>query len=787
MSEIKNNGCNWAGLTQGEVDALTREGKNNAYQTRPSRSVWEIIRDNAFNLFIVLNVIIAVCLLAVGAYSNALFILFVGIGVVSGTLIEIRARNIVNALTLLNKGNAGVIRDGEARKIDPDEIVRGDLLKLEPGDQIPADAVVRQGLVEVNEALLTGEADLIVKSEGSKLLSGSYVVSGACLAEAEHVGADNYVTKLAIEAKTHKAIQSEILQSIKTLARFTSRVIVPLGLVLFLEAMLIRHDTLKEAVISTSAALLGMLHKGLAVLTIVALITAVLKLGKKRVLVQEIYSIETMAHVDTLCLDKTGTLTEGKLKIKQMTALSEEYSRESLLEMIGSYLKNNVDNNSTMMALRDYFAEKDTYTAGDSIAFSSDRKWGSMFLDGVGTVVLGAPERVFDEAPPAVLERQRKGFRVLGVGLTEQTNLSREEKLTGVAPLAMIELEDRIRKDAGDTLRYLRGQGLDVKIISGDHPATVSKIAERAGFENYADYLDVSEMSDGEISAAVLDTAIFGRVSPQQKKWIVTELKRLGRTVAMTGDGVNDILALREADLSIVMAEGDSATKQISNIVLLDSNFSELPNVLFEGRRVVNNMFRVASVFFIKTIYSFFVSLLCAASLLTGSVILFPLMSLQIFMYDQILEAYPSLFISFEADKKKISGKFLKMSLLKALPQSLMVTAALTVIHFYTQAKGWDPLEISTLMYYGVGTIMLIGLYKACLPFSVLRLFLFVTAAGAFYASAYMIGLWYGDLLRIGLPSARTLWFLAALTCVCVAVRALIDLCQRAFGRERTT
>ena len=784
MSEYSKNEQVLQGLTQQEADALMSAGKGNAYQAAPSRSVGAIIRSNTLTLFFMLNLIIAMCLLAVGAYSNALFILFVGVGVAGGTIIEIRARNMVHALTLTNRGLVGVIRGGETRKISPDELVLGDIIKLEAGDQVPADAVVRQGLVEINEALLTGEADLIVKTDGGKLLSGSFVASGACLAQVDHVGADNYITKLAIEAKAYKPVRSEILQSLKTVARFTSRVIVPLGLILLLEALLIRHDPLKEAVISTSAALLGMLPKGLAVLTIIALITAVLKLGRKKILVQEIYSIETMAHVDTLCLDKTGTLTEGKIKVKGINALSEAFAPEYLCGLIGSYIKNSVENNATMRALRDYFPANDLYAAGESIAFASDRKWGAMVLDDAGTLVIGAPERIFDKVPEAIVKKQNEGVRVLGVGLTDQTGLSRDEGLAGVVPAAMILLEDAVRKDAAETLAYLQGQGLALKLISGDHPVTVSRIAQSVGFENYKDYADASGMSEAELRAAVQKTAIFGRVSPLQKKIIVEELKNLGRTVAMTGDGVNDILALREADLSIVMAEGESATKQISNIVLLDSNFSELPHVLFEGRRVVNNMFRVASVFFIKTIYSFFVSILCAASAVTGSVILFPLASLQILVYDQFLEGYPAFFMSFETDRSKIPGKFLKVSLTRALPQALMVTGSLVCIYFLTQAWGWESVEISTVMYYTVGSIMLIGLFKACWPFSKLRLFLFSTSAALFYASAYGLGRWFGSFLHIGLPSQRALGLFACIIACCMVVRIILDFALKAYNNK---
>jgi cation-transporting ATPase E len=522
-----------------------------------------------------------------------------------------------------------------------------------------------------------------------------------------------------------------------------------------------------------------MLPKGLAVLTIIALITAVFKLGRKKVLVQEIYSVETMAHVDTLCLDKTGTLTEGKMKVKRFSMLSDMYDEKEAAEIIGCYLGRSVDSNSTSDALRDYFDENEKFEAKKRVDFSSDRKWGAIYLEGVGMVVIGAPERIFEEVPEEALKRQEKGFRVLGVGLSKKKDITSKQDLKGVEPLAMVELEDSIRKDAEKTLRYFREQGVETKIISGDNPLTVSKIAERAGFEDFEKFLDVTEMSNEDLAEAVKTTAIFGRVNPRQKKFIVQELKKAGKTVAMTGDGVNDILALREADLSIVMAEGDSATKQISNVVLLESSFSELPDVLFEGRRVVNNMFRVASLFFIKTIYSFFLSVLCALSIVTGSVIVFPFISLQITVIDQVLEGFPTLFMSFEADKTKIQKNFLKTSLLKALPQSIMVTVSVVFIYFFATAQGWSQIEMTTLMYYMLGTITLIGLFKSCSPFSKLRAFLFTASTVGFYASAYILGRWFSDLVKLEVLSGRAVVVFLILTACAIATRIAIDWVKR--------
>ena len=763
------------GLTRGEAAKLTMEGKVNFYDTKMGKSVWRIIADNVFNLFWILNALIAVALIAVGSYTNALFMIFVMVGTVSGIAVELKARSVVNKLTLINKGMVTVMREGEEVTVEPEEIVLGDVMKLDSGDQVPADAVVLLGSVEVNEALLTGEPDLIVKKKDNELLSGSFVTSGLCYAKVKHVGAENYVTQLTIEAKTHKPVKSEILGSIGTIARFTSRVILPLGVILLVEALVMRGDTLKDSVVSTSAALLGMLPKGLAVLTVIALITAVFKLGRRKVLVQQIYSVETMAQIDMLCLDKTGTLTDGKLKVKGVEVLSKEYKGTKLTDILGSYMHSNFDNNSTMMALKEHFKDSDKYGAGKITAFSSDRKWGAMWLEGVGTVVLGAPERIFEEVPEEVNAKLQRGMRVLGVGITDKKEITSKKSLTGVTPVALIELEDGIRKDAKKTLTYLREQGIELRVISGDNPVTVSKVAERAGFADHENYVDVSDMSDDELRAIAMKVAIFGRVSPYQKRLIIREMKVAGKkTVAMTGDGVNDILAMREADLSIVMAEGDTATKQVGDIVLLESSFSDLPDVLFEGRRVVNNMFRVSSIFFIKTMYAFFVSVLLALSAVTGFSVAFPFIALQITVIDQILEGFPTLFMSFEPDKSKVPKNFLRDSLLRALPQSIMITASLVVVYVVAQMTDWGHGEMVTLMYHVLGTVTLIGLFKACVPFSKLRIALFGISFVGFYTSAYILGRWFGDLIHLEVISGRGLLMLAGLAVVCVGTAVAI-------------
>lgn len=605
-------------------------------------------------LFNFLNFAIAVCLLFVGAYSNLAFLAIIIVNMSIGIFQEIHARNLVQKLSIVAKENVHVVRNGVQQEIDTKELVMEDIVIISAGEQVPSDMEVIDGKVEANEALLTGESDLIEKEIGDTLLSGSFIVSGQAYARVIHVGAENYAVKITQEAKVHKPIQSELVNSIRKVSKFTSWVIIPLGIILFVEAFWLRDAGIKTSVVASAAALLGMLPKGLVLLISIALTTGVIKLAKKRILVQDMYSIETLAHVDTLCLDKTGTITEGKMKVQKAIILHDKY-QELFPQIIGSYLSESTDNNITMQAIRDHYEVSNRFGAKEVLAFSSERKWGAIEFPEIGTVYLGAPERLVDDSrlPEAVFTAQENGYRVLMLAIAEQQPLN-ETKMPYLEPLAILEIDDPIRQNAKETLAYLKEEGIDLKVISGDNPVTVSNIARRAGLPGYESYIDLStKTTEAEVREAVQQYTVFGRVSPQQKRTIVRELKDTEHVVAMTGDGVNDVLALREADCSIAMAEGDGATRQISNLVLLDSDFTTLPDVLFEGRRVVNNVTRVSSVFFIKTIYSFILSIICALT-----AIAFPFIPIQVTLIDLAIEGYPAFFLSFEGDKRKVVGKF---------------------------------------------------------------------------------------------------------------------------------
>ncbi|BDD42213.1 cation-translocating P-type ATPase [Streptococcus ruminantium] len=732
------------GLSNKEVQERIQARQTNHFKTKSSASNWEIFRRNVFTSFNALNFAIFLALLAVQAWSNLFFFGVIVLNAFSGILTEWRARRMIDKLNLMNKDLVRVVRDGQIVSIDPEDIVLDDLLLLSAGEQVPSDALVIQGTAEANEAMLTGESDLILKNQGTELLSGSYLVSGQVYAQVTHVGADNYANKLMLEAKTHKPIVSRILYNMDKIAKFTGKIIIPFGLALFLEAFFIKLLPLKDSVVTSSTALLGMLPKGIALLTITSLLTAVIKLGMKNILVQEMYSVETLARVDVLCLDKTGTITQGKMTVDKLLPLANRYSLDTIQHILAAYIQTSEDNNSTAQAIRNAYGQlQHSYTASHLIPFSSDRKWGAMMIEGVGQVFLGAPEMLLTENPPAVHEAQTRGSRVLILALS-QTNLhsTKGELPQDIEPLALLEIADPIREDAAETLAYLRSQEVTLKIISGDNPVTVSHIAKEAGFTDYASYIDCSKVSDEELVAQAEATAIFGRVSPHQKKLLIQTFKAQGHTTAMTGDGVNDILALREADCSIVMAEGDPATRQIANLVLLESEFRDIPEILFEGRRVVNNIAHIAPIFLIKTIYSFLLGLICIASIALGKaeyLLVFPFIQVQMTLIGQFVEGFPPFVLSFERNIRPVEKHFLRKSLLLALPNALMVVISVLAFHLMQVYGGLTSSDMQTLSYYILGSTGVLAVIRACLPLTKVRFALIVYSVFGFFIGSHFL------------------------------------------------
>lgn len=697
----------------------------------------QIFKENIFTLFNFLNFGIAALLFAVGAYSNMLFIAIILVNIAVGITQEFKAKRLVEQLSILNRPRVKLWRSEREVEVDLHEVALGDVLVLESGMQIANDAVVLSGSMEVNESLLTGESDGIVKEVGSQLLSGSSVISGKCHARVIHVGDENYAAKLTKEVKQAKKTESELLGSMQKVTQFTSVLLVPLGILLFVEAMLLRHGTFEEAVVSSAAALLGMLPKGLVLLISVSLANGVIRLSKQKILVQNIYALETLAHVDVLCLDKTGTLTDGNLTLKEAhyVGKNKEADREIARKLVASYLAASDDNNATAQALREEFRTADPLPSVHKIPFSSKRKWGAVSLLEKGTVFVGAPERLVGEDAPEMETFLNAGCRLIAIahylGMWED-----EEVLPkNLKPLYLVALEDTVQKNAKETLAYFYQEGVDVKVISGDHVRTVSQVAKKAGLKRWMDAVDLSKFT-GHIDYNRLcqEYAVFARVTPKQKEELVKALKRNGHKVAMTGDGVNDLLALREADCSIAVAAGSDSSRQLAQIVLLESDFTHLPQVVLEGRKVVNNVTRTASVFFIKTIYSVLLTIFCLVANLP-----FPFIPIQITLIDAAMEAWPSFLTILESDTRKIRGSFLTKALANALPFALVITSMLLFVH------GFFPLaaaEAQTVMYLLLMLTTMAAVVKSCVPFNRLRIFICLTmAAGAFGGLLLLPGL----------------------------------------------
>lgn len=741
-----------SGLTAEQVAEKRAQGRQNTLPEKGTKTIGQILKDNICTLFNLFNVLIAIALALVGAWSNMLFILIIAFNTLIGIAQEIRAKHMLDKLSLLSVPTAKVVRDGALSELSVQELVEEDVIELDSGRQVCSDSVILSGQVEVNESLLTGESDPIFKSVGDHLLSGSFIISGRCRACVEHVGMENYASKLAHEAKQQRGVQSELLSSMRKVTRFTAYLIPPLGVLLFLEAYFLRNAALDESVITTAAALLGMLPKGLVLLISISLAAGIAMLAKKQVLVQELFALETLAHVDTLCLDKTGTLTQGAMQVEEvrLTDLGQSMPFE---EIMGSFLRCSDDNNATFQALQSHFTAGGSIAAVGKIPFSSERKWSAVQFSDY-TFVVGAPERLADQEAVRFLEKEfYAGRRVLLAGITREP-VAADQPLPEIRGLATVVLSDPIRPNAAETLAYFKQEGVDLKLISGDNPVTVSALAAKAGFPDAERYIDMSTVTGPEeLERAAREYSVFGRVSPQQKKQLVQALQKAGHKVAMTGDGVNDLLALREADCGIAVAEGSDAARQMAQVVLLNSDFSSLPEVLAQGRRVVNNITRVAGVFFVKTIYSILLSIACI--LLN---IPFPFVPIQITLIDLLIEGYPSFFMSFEPDGRKVTGRFLPSVLRRAVPNAVSILICFLLWLVLSSLLHIPEAQADALFYLLVGTVGIQAVFKASWPLNPLRIFLCVTMTVGYFAAVVL----FHSILELVLPTAPILLLLVS-------------------------
>ena len=787
------------GLTNEQVQERIAEGKVNVNENPNTRTYKQIILENTLTFFNFLNIALLVLVLFVRSYKNSMFMGIILINTVIGIIQEIRAKKTIDKLAILTESKTVVLREGKKWSISTEKLVLDDLIFLKTGDQVPADVKVLEGTVEVNESLLTGESDNLSKSQGDELFSGSFVTSGEACCQVIHVGKDNYASQITSEAKEFKRHNSELRNSLNAILKVISIIIVPLGAMLFYKQYMIVGDTLKDSVVNMVAAVLGMIPEGLVLLTSVALTLGSMVLATKKTLVQELYCIETLARVDTLCLDKTGTITEGTMKVEDVqlydtaqttvvqhtakfdpetgepvqnvSALKPEVTvsaekengqiqetvnletvsqeeRQKLQEIdhiMGNMMSVLHDQNATADALRKRFPSRNDLKLIHAIPFSSDRKYSGAVFEGRGTYLMGAAQFLFPEGNEELLEHcssyAQEGYRILVLAHSEQETTG-TERPTGLEPLGLFLITDVIREEAPDTLAFFDSQGVDLKVISGDDPVTVSAIAKKAGLKNANHYIDATTIKTSEeMQRAVAECSVFGRVTPQQKKQMVQALQSQKHTVAMTGDGVNDVLALKEADCSIAMAAGSDAAKNIANVVLLDSNFGAMPHIVNQGRRVVNNIRSAASMFLIKTIFSVLLSLI---TIFFGDA--YPFEPIQMSLISACAVGIPTFLLTQENNYNKIDHTFLRHVFMNAFPAAVTITGCVFTIMLVCQDVYHSNVMLNTACVLVTGWNYMSALRTVYSPLNTYRKVIIYGMQFAFFISAVVLQ----DLLTLG-------------------------------------
>ncbi len=786
------------GLTDEQVNERIEQGKVNADENPNTRTYKQIVRENTLTFFNFLNLVLLVLVLLVGSYKNAFFVCIIIINTLIGIAQEIRAKKTIDKLAILTAKKSIVIREGKKWTVPTEELVLDDLVCLKTGDQVPADAKVLEGSVEVNESLLTGESDNLPKNVGDELFSGSFVTAGEACCQIIHVGKDNYAAQITSEAKEFKRHNSELKNSLNAILKVISIIIVPLGALLFYKQYYIVGNTFKASVVSMVAGVLGMIPEGLVLLTSVALTLGALVLANKKTLVQELYCIETLARVDTLCLDKTGTITEGTMCVERVEPWSESLLRNltedkeepdeggmlqdqeiqpenaetqnpdtgsqteadqaentdetaalqdihEIEDMMGNLMYVLKDQNATIDALRKRFPTKTSMTPEHIIPFSSDRKYSGAVFEDRGTYLMGAAQFLFPEGREEILDvcqrYAQEGLRVLTLAHSSQM-AEGTELPADLEPVALLLLTDVIREEAPDTLKFFDSQEVDLKVISGDDPVTVSAIAKRAGLKNAESYVDATTLeTEEDLEEAVSKYSVFGRVTPQQKKEMVQALQKQGHTVAMTGDGVNDVLALKEADCSIAMAQGSDAAKNIANVVLLDSNFASMPHIVNQGRRVVNNIRTAASMFLIKTMFSVMLSLL---TIFFGNT--YPFEPIQMSLISACAVGIPTFLLAQENNYDKIDHTFLRHVFLNAFPAAITISSCVFAIMLVCQNVYHSNAMLSTACVLVTGWNYMAALKTVYAPLNTYRKVIIYGMQFIFFAAAVI----FQKLLALG-------------------------------------
>ena len=732
------------GLSAAEVAERVARGEVNVDAGVHTRSIRQIVRENTLTLFNAINAILAVFVLITGSYKNMLFMVVIVCNTLIGIVQEIRSKRTTDRLSIVASSKASVLRDGALVELPLDEFVRDDIIELGRGDQIPADAVVVKGACDVNESLLTGESKLVKKRPDDELMSGSFVNAGTVWARVVHVGAENYAAKISAEAKQHKAVNSEIMNSLNGIIKFVSFIIFPLGALLFARQHFLTGTETNEAILSTVSALVGMIPEGLILLTSTVLAVAVVRLAKSRVLVQQLYCIETLARVDTLCLDKTGTITTGKMEVAAVRPVPG-VPQATVDTAFASIARADEDPNETAQAIVEHFAGADVAVlhASRVVPFSSDKKWSGAVFDDGSAYVMGAGQFILGDALAAVADQQNELAADARVLLLAQVDgFDEEGDIVGAPkPLGFIAIHDQIRATAAQTIAYFKEQGVDLKVISGDDPRTVSGIAAKVGVPRAEDYVDATTLvTDDDIAAAIERYSVFGRVKPEQKKAFVVALQAKGHIVAMTGDGVNDTLALKQADCSVAMAAGSDAARNVAQLVLVDNDFAAMPKVVAEGRRSINNLQRSASLFLVKTLLS--MTLAVVFIFLPWQ---YPFQPIQMTLISAFTIGLPSFVLALEPNKDRIKGRFLENVIVKSIPGA--VCAVLTIL--IVNAVGYNLLHIdyehvSTLCVLLTAWIGALLIVRLSVPFTPIRVALLVVVVGGTVLGATLLHSLFG-------------------------------------------
>lgn len=726
------------GLTASQVEKRTEANLVNISNVKTKKTIGSIFAKNIFTFFNMTCLTVALALIFVGAYTDLVFMLIVVLNTAIGIVQEIKAKKTMDKLSLTNSNFTKVIRDGEEEEIYKTEVVLDDVLVLNPGMQIACDSIVIDGQIEVNESLLTGESQPVKKSKGDSLLGGSFISSGTGKAKVNKIGNDNYIVQLSEKAKAFKQSKSELLNSLRSLIKIISIFMIPIAILMTYNNYTYyskepdpRYSLLYMVITKTAGCITAMIPAGMFLLTSVALAVSVVRLAKKRTLVQELYCIEMLARTNVLCLDKTGTLTNGSMSVKEVVLLGKK-TLTDVDKIIASMVATFHDANHTALALKAFFG-KPCYSADKSIPFSSERKFMGCKFRSIGAYKLGAYEYVMDKAPES-LKKSAENYALSGYRVLLLAECDSNFSSSGCTPVAFVLLQDNIRKDAPKTIEWFKQNNVDIKIISGDNPATVSEVARRVGVKNYDQYISLHGLSNNEVIEAAEKYSIFGRVSPEQKAILVKALKAKGKTVAMTGDGVNDILALKEADCSIAIASGSEAARSVSHLVLLDNNFSSMPSVVAEGRRVVNNIQKSSSLFLMKTVFAICISIFVLCMKET-----YPFSPIQFILLEFFVIGLPSFFLALQPNTNIIKGKFLSNIAKNTLPAGFCLVAATIAMYIYKMFTGIETSVLVTMASLAILAVGFVALFKMCKPFNPFKSFIFLLCLGVCLCSVIFL------------------------------------------------